>query len=183
MSKRTKRDASTAKVGAAPCTVTVCRGCCCGTPKVPGLDHAAQLTDLRTSLAAVATVRPVGCLDACEQANVIVVQPSAEGRKAGGRPVWLGLLQPGPCVLCAVADPSEAAPTPQTPGSLAETGRGLHIICALSDQWGYTAPSETGKVVWALFHSRLTPPSPARYPRRPGRDRLQNLATWQNQPA
>ena len=92
------------------------------------------------------------------------------------RPVWLGLLQPGPCVLCAVADPSEAAPTPQTPGSLAETGRGLHIICALSDQWGYTAPSETGKVVWALFHSRLTPPSPARYPRRRGRDRLQ---TWQ----
>jgi hypothetical protein len=86
-------------------------------------------------------------------------------------------------VLCAVADPSEAAPTPQTRGSLAETGRGLHIICALSDQWGYTAPSETGKVVWALFHSRLTPPSPARYPRRRGRDRLQNLAAWQNQPA
>jgi Histidine kinase-like ATPase domain len=99
------------------------------------------------------------------------------------RPVWLGLLQPGPCVLCAVADPSEAAPTPQTPGSLAETGRGLHIICALSDQWGYTAPSETGKVVWALFHSRLTPPSPARYPPRRGRDRLQNPAAWQNQPA
>jgi hypothetical protein len=99
------------------------------------------------------------------------------------RPVWLGLLQPGPCVLCAVADPSKAAPTPQTPGSSAETGRGLHIICALSDQWGYMTPSETGKVVWALFHSRLTPPSPARYPRRRGRDRLQNLAAWQNQPA
>ena len=69
------------------------------------------------------------------------------------RPVWLGLLQPGPCVLCAVADPSKSAPMPQTPGSLAETGRGLHIICTLSDQWGYTTPSETGKVVWALFHS------------------------------
>jgi hypothetical protein len=51
-----------------------------------------QLTDLRTSLAGVANVRPVNCLDACEQANVIVVQPSAEGRKAGGRPVWLGLV-------------------------------------------------------------------------------------------
>jgi anti-sigma regulatory factor (Ser/Thr protein kinase) len=99
------------------------------------------------------------------------------------RPVWLGLLQPGPCVLCAVADPSTAAPTPQTSGSMAETGRGLHIICTLSDQWGYTTPSETGKVVWALFHSRLPPPSPARYPRRRGRDRLQNLAAWRNQPA
>ncbi|WP_184946878.1 (2Fe-2S) ferredoxin domain-containing protein [Kitasatospora kifunensis] len=70
----------------------VCRGCCCGTPKVPGLDHRAQLTDLRASLAGVANVRPTDCLDACEQANVIVIQPSAEGRKAGGRPVWLGLV-------------------------------------------------------------------------------------------
>jgi anti-sigma regulatory factor (Ser/Thr protein kinase) len=102
---------------------------------------------------------------------------------AGSRPIWLGLLQPGPCVLCAVADPSAVAPTPQTPGSVAETGRGLHIIGALSDQWGYTTPSETGKVVWALFHSRLTSPSPARYPRRRGCDRLQNPAARQNQPA
>ncbi len=71
------------------------------------------------------------------------------------RPIRLGLLQPGPCVLCAVADPSKAAPAPQVPGSLAETGRGLHIICALSDQWGY-APNDTGKVVWAMFYPRLT---------------------------
>ena len=70
-------------------------------------------------------------------------------------PVQLGLIQPGPCVLCAVADPSQAAPAPQTRGSLAETGRGLHIICALSDRWGYT-PSDTGKVVWAMFYPRLT---------------------------
>ncbi|WP_033817809.1 hypothetical protein [Kitasatospora sp. MBT63] len=92
MSKQSRRAASTTKVGAAPCTVTVCRGCCCGTPKVPGLDHRAQLADLRASLADVANVRPTDCLDACEQANVIVIQPSAEGRKAGGRPVWLGLV-------------------------------------------------------------------------------------------
>jgi anti-sigma regulatory factor (Ser/Thr protein kinase) len=71
------------------------------------------------------------------------------------RPIGLGLLQPGPGVLCAVADPSKAAPAPQTPGALAETGRGLHIICALSDQWGY-APNDTGKVVWAMFYPRLT---------------------------
>ena len=70
-------------------------------------------------------------------------------------PIRLGLLQPGPCVLCAVADPSEVAPAPQPPGSLAETGRGLHIICALSDQWGYV-PNDTGKVVWAMFYPRLT---------------------------
>lgn len=57
---------------------------------VPRLDHAAQLVDLRTALAGVATVRSTDCLGVCERANVIVIQPSAEGREAGGRPVWLG---------------------------------------------------------------------------------------------
>ncbi|MEV4454072.1 (2Fe-2S) ferredoxin domain-containing protein [Streptomyces mirabilis] len=100
MSKRTRRAARTAQAGAGRPTVTVCRGCCCGTPaKVPRLDHEAQLTDLRTSLAGVAMVRRTDCLDACERANVIVIQPSAEGRKAGGRPVWLG----------QVNDPDDAA--------------------------------------------------------------------------
>jgi hypothetical protein len=107
----------------------------------------------------------------------------ASGDTRPRRPIRLGLLQPGRCVLCAVADPSKAAPAPRTPGSLAETGRGLNIICALSDQWGCTTPNDAGKVVWALFRPQLTPPSPARHPRGPGRDRLQNLATWQNQPA
>jgi anti-sigma regulatory factor (Ser/Thr protein kinase) len=68
------------------------------------------------------------------------------------RPIRLGLLQPGPCLLCAVTDPSRAAPIPQTPPEfLRETGRGLHIICALSDRWGYATLSDTGKVVWATF--------------------------------
>ena len=71
------------------------------------------------------------------------------------RPIRLGLLQPGSCVLCAVADPSRAAPVPQTRGSFAETGRGLQIIRALSDQWGF-APSDPGKVVWAMFSRGLT---------------------------
>jgi Histidine kinase-like ATPase domain len=39
------------------------------------------------------------------------------GDTRAGRPVRLGLLQPGPCVLCAVADPGTAAPAPRTPGS------------------------------------------------------------------
>ncbi|MFE3098413.1 (2Fe-2S) ferredoxin domain-containing protein [Streptomyces sp. NPDC059248] len=90
MSRRSRRDGSAP--GAIRPTVTVCRGCCCGTPKIPGIDHAAQLRDLRTALEGKATVRVTDCLDVCEQANVVVVQPSADGRRAGGRPVWLGLV-------------------------------------------------------------------------------------------
>ena len=75
------------------------------------------------------------------------------------RPIRLGVVQPGRCVLCAVADSSTAVPAPRTPGSLAETGRGLHIVGALSDRWGYTTPTGTGKVVWAVFYSRLIVPA------------------------
>ncbi|MEU7375946.1 (2Fe-2S) ferredoxin domain-containing protein [Streptomyces albidoflavus] len=90
MSRRSRR-AAPGPVAARP-TVTVCRGCCCGTPKVPGLDHTAQLRELRQALDGTATVRVTTCLDVCERANTIVVQPSAEGRRRGGRPVWLGLV-------------------------------------------------------------------------------------------
>jgi len=77
-------------------------------------------------------------------------------------PIRLGLLQHGRWLLCAVADPGKAAPVPRTPGVLAEAGRGLLMVCALSDQWGYTTPSDTGKVVWAMFAAPPTSPSPAR---------------------
>ncbi|MFF0967451.1 hypothetical protein ACWDQO_23165 [Streptomyces sp. NPDC003703] len=71
-----------------PCRVVVCRDCCCGTPKVTGVDHAAQTARLRAGV----PVRISACLDVCDQANVVVVQPSAAGRAAGARPVWLGLV-------------------------------------------------------------------------------------------
>jgi len=74
--------------GPVPCRIVVCRDCCCGSRKVTGLDHAAQTARLREE----APVRVSGCLDVCDQANVIVVQPSAAGRGAGARPVWLGLV-------------------------------------------------------------------------------------------
>jgi hypothetical protein len=72
----------------APCRVVVCRDCCCGSPKVTGVDHARQTARLAES----APVRIAACLDVCEHANVIVVQPSAAARAAGARPVWLGLV-------------------------------------------------------------------------------------------
>ncbi|MEU7304949.1 (2Fe-2S) ferredoxin domain-containing protein [Streptomyces sp. NPDC007189] len=77
---------------ARPCTLVVCRGCCCGNPrKHPGADHGWQLD----RLCAGATeggfqVRTTDCLGPRDQANVIVVQPSTAGRRAGGRAVWVG---------------------------------------------------------------------------------------------
>ncbi|MER7161126.1 (2Fe-2S) ferredoxin domain-containing protein, partial [Streptomyces lydicus] len=68
----------------APCRVTVCRGCCCGdAAKIPGVDHTGQIPRLRAALDGAAPVRASECLDVCDQANVVVVQPSAAGRAAG----------------------------------------------------------------------------------------------------
>lgn len=71
----------------------------------------------------------------------------------GGWPIQLGLVHPGHRVMCAVADASKAVPVPRKPDLLDETGRGLHVIAALSDQWGYTTSGDMGKVTWALFHT------------------------------
>jgi (2Fe-2S) ferredoxin len=78
------------------CTVTVCRGCCCGTlRKHPDVDHAGQLARLTAGLGASGRVRVSDCLDACAESNVVVVAPSPAGRRAGARPVWLsGVLDP-----------------------------------------------------------------------------------------
>ena len=101
--------------------------------------------------------------------------PGPGGAEPRG-PVQLGLLQHGCWLLCAVADPGKAAPVPRTPGVLAEAGRGLQMVRVLSDQWGYTTPSDEGKVVWATFTALPTPPSPVWYTHRRGRDRISRAA-------
>jgi anti-sigma regulatory factor (Ser/Thr protein kinase) len=69
-----------------------------------------------------------------------------------GRPIRLGLVHTGPSIMCAVADPSERLPVPREPLWLEESGRGLHVIASLSDQWGSCpSPGQPGKVVWATF--------------------------------
>jgi hypothetical protein len=79
----------------------------------------------------------------------------ASSKTRAGWPIQLGLLQPGHCIMCAVADPSKAAPVPQNPDYFGESGRGLSVIAALSDRWGYTTSGDKGKVIWALFSTQL----------------------------
>jgi histidine kinase-like protein len=98
--------------------------------------------------------------------NALLHALPAAGHARTGWPVRLGLLQPGRGVMCAVADPSRVEPVLQQPEHLGETGRGLHVIAALSDQWGCTVPTDMGKVMWATFSTRLAPPVPGLRTRR-----------------
>lgn len=84
-------------------TLTVCRGCCCGTAgRHRGIDPVGALARLRRAAGERARVRVSDCLGPCAESDVIVVSPSPAGRCAGGRPVWLGLTH-GDAALADIA--------------------------------------------------------------------------------
>ena len=54
-------------------------------------------------------------------------------------------------VVVFVWDASPQPPARADPGADAESGRGLLLVEALSDHWGYFSYDGDGKVVWALM--------------------------------
>jgi anti-sigma regulatory factor (Ser/Thr protein kinase) len=54
-------------------------------------------------------------------------------------------------VMCAVLDPSDAAPVLKLPDCEDECGRGLQLVDALSDVWGWSPVVGQGKAVWAIL--------------------------------
>ncbi len=124
----------------------------------PAVAHS--VTEARTFT--LRTLRRWGATDCADEVVAVVSElltnalRHALPRPGDRRPIGstgairLGLLHPGPCVLCAVADPSNQVPVPRQPDWDAETGRGLQVVTSLSHRWGYCpAPDPGGKVVWA----------------------------------
>ena len=54
-------------------------------------------------------------------------------------------------VMLAALDPNDDAPAPRQPGWEGESGRGLQIVQALSDVWGWSPMEGHGKAVWAVL--------------------------------
>jgi serine/threonine-protein kinase RsbW len=80
--------------------------------------------------------------------NAVIASQSGERTM----PVRLWLLSDMAHVLILVHDTSAHPPVLLRANSDAERGRGLVLIDALTQQWGWYAPSESdGKVVWALI--------------------------------
>ncbi|EGX61489.1 regulator [Streptomyces zinciresistens K42] len=67
--------------------------------------------------------------------------------------IWLRLSLRRPShLVCAVYDPSESPPVYQhTSDPFDEHGRGLRIIEALAEHWGWTRRAPRGKTVWAML--------------------------------
>lgn len=66
-------------------------------------------------------------------------------------PVRLWLLSDGAQVVILVWDASPQPPAPADPGEDAENGRGLLLVEAVSERWGYFHHESGGKVVWAVM--------------------------------
>jgi anti-sigma regulatory factor (Ser/Thr protein kinase) len=74
------------------------------------------------------------------------------GRRAS-EGLGLRLLRRTGEVICAVLDPSDDAPVLKTPGGAEEAGRGLQMVDAISDIWGWSPVAGRGKAVWAILFS------------------------------
>jgi hypothetical protein len=48
-----------------------------------------------------------------------------------------------------VADSGAGAPEPQPPSTTGESGRGVHLVAALTTAWGMEVIEGEGKLVWA----------------------------------
>lgn len=72
--------------------------------------------------------------------------------------VWMKLTLRPAHLVCAVTDLSDLLPRypelpgyPETADPLQESGRGLRIVEALSQHWGWTRYTPIGKTVWAVL--------------------------------
>jgi anti-sigma regulatory factor (Ser/Thr protein kinase) len=68
--------------------------------------------------------------------------------------VHLRLSTDGLTMLIEVWDENAMPPTPVQPGIADEGGRGLMLVDALTERWGWSLPpSGRGKVVWAVLRT------------------------------
>jgi anti-sigma regulatory factor (Ser/Thr protein kinase) len=105
------------------------------------------------------TLRDWGLATLAEDAETIVgefvanavTHAAARDRKPTAENLGLRLLRRTGEVICAVIDPSDVAPVLKTPGGAEEAGRGLQMVDALSDVWGWSPVAGRGKAVWAIL--------------------------------
>ncbi|MFI6932053.1 ATP-binding protein [Streptomyces sp. NPDC050287] len=89
------------------------------------------------------------------------VAHTVAGALATEAEVRLGILFDPAHVLLTVSDPGDDLPefTATEGSALLEHGRGLFIVDALAEEWGWTLNPPAGKTVWARL-STCPPPSP-----------------------
>lgn len=86
------------------------------------------------------------CLD---DALLVVSELATNAVRYGAAPIVLRLARADGTIRIAVQDGNPAdGPRPQSPVESEPRGRGLHLIAALSNRWGWDA-TDRNKTVWA----------------------------------
>ncbi|MFE6523464.1 ATP-binding protein [Streptomyces sp. NPDC057794] len=93
----------------------------------------------------------------CDDTTLVITELTANAathaaRAAAGAPeIRLGFRLDPAHLLVTVSDPDDRPPVyaPGTGSGLEEHGRGLCIVDALSEEWGWSPSPPAGKTVWA----------------------------------
>lgn len=77
-------------------------------------------------------------------------------------PIQVVLLGHRRRLVVTVTDPGGPPPVPVAadPDRFTEGGRGLLVVGAVSNAWGWARLATGGKAVWAAFDLRVSPPAP-----------------------
>ena len=105
-------------------------------------------------LHAVAVLHEWGLRELAEDAALIVSELMTNAAEAAvllpdRPPIALRLLASGKSLIIEAWDRSPLDLEPRGPGPDAEGGRGLTVVAALADRWGWERTGHHRKVVWA----------------------------------
>ncbi|WP_176955311.1 ATP-binding protein [Sinosporangium album] len=106
---------------------------------------------------ATATLEAWGLSELSFDMQLVVSELATNALRHAGGAQRLYVLRRTGGVVCAVLDPALEAPVPTEADELTESGRGLHLVAALTTAWGWSPTPSGGKLVWASFQ---TGPSP-----------------------
>ncbi|GII89311.1 hypothetical protein Ssi03_73010 [Sphaerisporangium siamense] len=118
------------------------------------------------------TMRAWGLTELLDDAELVIgelvinaLHHGLRGRAAvvSGHPVRVILALNDVSLVCVVIDDGEEVPTPRDPDFGAEGGRGLQVVEAISDRWGWSPLRSPGKAVWAAFGLGRRPAPTARH--------------------
>ncbi|MFF0885600.1 ATP-binding protein [Streptomyces sp. NPDC003456] len=94
-------------------------------------------------------------------ANAATHAAPAPSREGAAAEIRLGFVLEPTHLLVTVSDCDDRPPSCTPAGvALEESGRGLCIVDALSDAWGWAPTPPAGKTVWAKLPTRSTPAPP-----------------------
>jgi anti-sigma regulatory factor (Ser/Thr protein kinase) len=114
------------------------------------LRFVAKVDQISSARAAAAdTLIAWGMPGLVDDAELVASELLTNGLIASGETVIMNLTRERKGVVIAVWDSCPRLPVVRCPGHLAEIGRGLHIVSALSSEHGCDRADSGGKVVWA----------------------------------